>query len=96
MPHALRFFQGFRGSAIQENVIWQQSTSIWPYQCSQCGRKFPDEHGQFPENGLRYLASSLTRQSHNAAAVLCPDCKTGRDPLREKRPVYAERRTGLD
>lgn len=85
----MRAFQGFRGNPIKENVIWQEQDSRWPFQCSQC-------HRDFPQGGKRFLASSLIRQSHNAAAVLCPDCKAGKDPLRQKVPKYAERRTSLD
>ena len=86
----MRAFQKFRGvNPIKEGVIWQESNTAWPFECSQC-------HRDFPNGGLRYLASSLTNHSHNATSILCPECKSGGDPLRQKAPKYAERRTVFD
>lgn len=86
----MRAFGAFRGlSAIRENIIWQESNTAWPYQCSQCFRTF--EHG-----GLRYLGSSMVNRSHNSVATLCPDCKSGRNPNAKPVPKMADRRTSLD
>lgn len=84
-----RFFENFKPSAIRENVIWQEHESIFPYQCSQCRRTFE-------KGGKRYLGSSLTRQGHNSAVTLCPDCKEGKDVFKRKQPKLAERRKSLD
>lgn len=97
----MRFLEGFRGSPVQEGIVWQPYDDIFPYSCSQCGRDYHPERKEIDEkihikDSKRWLGSSIRRKSHNAAAVLCDDCKQGVDPNRRKIPRLADRRTELD
>lgn len=86
----MRAFQQYAGlTANYSKTIWQEYDEVFPFTCSKC-------HIYFEKGGLRYLGSSITRRSHNADPVLCPDCKAGRDPHRKAVPKLAERRTELD
>lgn len=87
MAQAFSNFRGLKSNTLQP--VWTEYDSQFPYACSQCRR-------EFEKGGLRYLGSSLVRRSHTAVAVMCPDCKNGRDPHRKPVPVMAERRTSLD
>lgn len=86
----MRAFSQFRGlSSIGDKIIWQERPAEWPYRCSQCQR-------DMPPGGVNYLGNSMVNLSHKTVAVLCPDCKHGRDPHRQPVPKMAERRTSLD
>lgn len=87
----MRAFQSFRGLTRASNLIWQESDSPFPYQCSQCQRVFE-------KGGKRWLGSTMQihRMSHHAAAVLCVECKQGIDPHRRPAPILGVRKTELD
>jgi len=82
-----RAFDGFKGSPIKQNIVWQECDTLFPFQCDQCKRTL---------QGLRFLGSSLVTHSHRAVACLCPDCKDGKNVHRKKQPKLSERRTSLD
>lgn len=86
----MRAFQKFRTNPQKvPNILWQESDTLWPYECTQC-------HRTFEKGGLRYLGSSLMSQSYNAKVILCPECHSGGNPNRQRTPKYAERRTSFD
>jgi hypothetical protein len=84
-----RFFEGFRGNPSFSNLLWQESDSLFPFTCGKCRRDFLN-------GGKRWVASSLNKKSHYAAACECDDCHNGIDVNRKKSPKMAERRTELD
>ncbi len=84
-------FRQFRNNVSQNGFLWTESTSLFPYQCSQCQRIFE-------KGGHRWLGSPIApdKQTHHKAIVLCDDCRSGHDPHRKPVPVLAERKTELD
>lgn len=81
-----RFFEGMGGKPKFPYVLWQEYTDYTPFTCNRCGK-------EYPEGGKRYLGNLYSGQ-HQAAAVICPECRWKvSEP--EERPKLIPRRAGL-